>query len=410
MKITIMPARLRGSVTPPSSKSQSHRLLLAAALADGESSLKNISPSWDIEATIGCMTALGAEISENGGRIWGIPHPFRKRDELPLLDCGESGSTLRFLIPVALAVAGGGRFVGRGRLPERPQTPYFELFAEKGIFYEQRGGVLTVQGMLTPGRYALPGNVSSQFVTGLLYALPLLDGDSDIVLTSALESAAYVDMTLAALAAFGVTAVPAETGWHVPGNQIFQPQTLAAEGDWSQAAFYYAMNGLGSQIEILGLDGDSCQGDRAVAEYCRRMDAPGPVTLDVSQCPDLAPALAVRAALRAGEVTEIVGGARLRLKECDRIDAITTEMNRLGADIVQRPDSMTIRGVSSLRGGGADSHNDHRIAMMLAAAATRADGPVTIRGAESVGKSYPRFWADYKSLGGQIREDGPWEY
>lgn len=400
MNVTITPRKIKGPVTPPSSKSQSHRLIIAAALAEGTSVISNLSLSEDITATLRCMEALGA--AHEGSKITGVAAMGQRRGELPLLDCCESGSTLRFLIPVALAVAGGGRFVGQGRLLARPMKPYEVLFREHGISYEATPEEITVKGELKPGTYRIPGNISSQFITGLLFALPLLEGDSDLVLTTKLESAAYVDMTLDALRQFGVAVEARPDGWHIPGHQRPKARNMAAEGDWSQAAFYYAARGLGNDVDIWGMNPDSYQGDKIIREYATKLNGAGTVTLDVSQCPDLAPALAVHAALRTGETTHIIGGARLRMKECDRIDAITTELNKLGARITQYPDSMTIEGTAGLAGGETDSHNDHRIAMMLAIAATRAEGPVLIGDAGSVAKSYPHFWEDYRKLGGEI--------
>jgi 3-phosphoshikimate 1-carboxyvinyltransferase len=326
-----------------------------------------------------------------------------KGEDLPLLDCGESGSTLRFLIPVALALRGGGRFTGRGRLMERPQEPYFAIFEEKGISYSQENGVLTVRGALTSGEYRLPGDVSSQFVTGLLYALPLLTGESVIRLTSPLESRGYVDLTLDTLARFGIRVENREYEcFTVRGGQRFQPYRMVVERDYSQAAFFLTARALGSEVTVTGMNQDSAQGDRVIFSYLARLDQPGTVTLDVSQCPDLVPALALRAALRNGETTRITSAARLRIKESDRLDTVTTELNRLGAQVEQGPDFLTVTGVAGLTGGTADSHNDHRIAMMLAVAATRCSGPLTVRGAESVAKSYPAFWSDYERLGGNI--------
>lgn len=402
MNLYLAPVPLSGALIPPPSKSQAHRLIIAAALAQGESHLANVSMSQDISATLSCMKALGAVSAGDASAIRGTaPHSVAA---LPTLDCGESGSTLRFLIPVALAVAGGGRFDGRGRLLERPMKPYEALFQEKGILYEHCSDHITVKGALTPGRYRLPGNVSSQFITGLLYALPLLTGDSDIVLTTPLESSGYVDMTVDALSRFGVSVVRTAEGWHVPGGQTYRPCDCVVEGDYSQAANFIMANSLGADITLTGLNPRSCQGDRVILEYAKRLDGPGEVTLDVSQCPDLTPALAVRAALRKGETTHIVGAARLRMKESDRLDAVTIELNNLGGDVWQYPDSLTIHGKPYLYGGVADSHNDHRIAMMLAVAAAHCLDGITVCGAECVAKSYPGFWADYQALGGRVRE------
>ena len=406
MDVKITPGPLRGAITPPPSKSQAHRLIIAAALAAGESHISNVALSQDIAATLNCMRALGAWASGDGSVIRGMGGAGRSHEALPVLDCGESGSTLRFLIPVALAVAGGGIFRGRGRLMERPQGPYEQLFSRRGICFVREDGALRVEGALAGGRYELPGNVSSQFITGLLYALPLLEGDSEIVLTTPLESEGYVNMTLDALARFGVRVDRREQGWHVPGGQTYVPRDAAVESDYSQAAFYYAARLLGSPVEIQGLNPNSAQGDAVILEYCKRLSGPGAVTLDVSQCPDLVPPLAAAAALRAGETTRIVGAARLRIKESDRLDTVATQLNALGARVEQGADSLAIRGVSALTGGTVSGCNDHRIAMMLAVAATRAAGEVRITGAECVAKSYPDFWEDYVTLDGRIERLG----
>ena len=405
MNVTITPAALRGTVTPPPSKSQAHRLIIAAALSDGFCRLSNVELSEDIRATLGCMRTLDADASADGTIIRGADLVDGHEEPAPqVMDCGESGSTLRFLIPVALALKGGGKFTGHGRLMERPQGPYFALFREKGIFYEQRDGVLTVRGRLSPGAYTLPGNVSSQFITGLLYALPLLEGDSEIRLTTGLESRGYVDMTLDALDKFGVKAeYDGRRTFRVPGNQYYQHQNLAIEADWSNAAFWYGASFLGCPVEIGGLDPNSVQGDRAIAGFYEQMRGKDRLELDVSQCPDLVPPLAAMAALRAGETTAIVNAGRLRIKESDRLAAVTEVLNALGARVEEHEDHLVIRGREKLAGGVAVSgHNDHRIAMMAAIAAIRCEKPVTITGAECVKKSYPRFWEDYEALGGRL--------
>ncbi len=388
MNLTIMPALLSGTVTPPPSKSQAHRYLIAAALAGEGSVIENLADSQDIQATRWCMKTMmtsGRRIAE--------------------FNCLESGSTLRFLIPIALALRGGGRFTGHGRLMERPQQPYFDLFDEKGIRYELKNGFLTVEGQLTPGAFRLPGNVSSQFVTGLLYALPLLAGDSRIVLTTDLESRSYVDMTLEALSAFGVTAAWEDSRTlAVPGGQSYIPATVRVEGDWSQAAFWFAAISLGSRLEIEGLQQLSAQGDRVIRDHFVRLTPPGDVDIDLSGCPDLAPPLAAMAVLRRGD-TRLLNAGRLRLKESDRLTSITAALGALGTSIEEQPDSLIVHGVETLAGGcTVDCWNDHRIAMMTAIAATRCEKPVALLGAECVAKSYPDFWRDYQMLGGEIRE------
>lgn len=405
MDLQITPKKLSGAVTPPPSKSQAHRLLIAAALAEGESTLHNIARSQDIEATLRCITALGGSWTETSPgtlTVTGIGGRRFSGGELPRLDCGESGSTLRFFIPIALAVAGSGIFTGHGRLMERPQGPYFQLFDKKGIFYEQKDGVLTVRGALTPGEYVLPGNVSSQFFTGLLFALPLLDGVSAVVSSTEIESQAYITMTLEAMRQAGVPVAerPGLRSFEVL-HAAYHPFAATVEADWSQAAFWYAANFLDSRVEIRDLNPDSGQGDKVVSEFYWQLARPGDAEIDVSGCPDLLPPLAVMAAVRSG-TTRFVNAARLRIKESDRLSTITAAMTALGAEVHEEPDRLIIVGKPSLPGGTVDCANDHRIAMMAAIAATGCTGPVTVLGAECVQKSYPDFWEVYKTLGGDI--------
>ena len=405
MTVTIQPKKLAGGVTPPPSKSQAHRLLLCAALADGKSVVENVAFSQDILATLGCMQALGAaweETSPGVVTVTGIP-AGEWTGALPRMDCGESGSTLRFLIPIALAVAGGGVFTGRGRLMQRPQKPYFDLFDEKGIDYDLTDGVLTVKGRLTPGEYRLPGDVSSQFFTGLLYALSLLDAPSDIVSTTALESVDYIRMTIDAMERAGVRVAQGADGlsYRVYPSK-YKSFTDKVEADWSQAGFWYAANALGNPVDIGGMNAFSVQGDMVVAAHYLRLTGAGDVEIDVSGCPDLVPPLAVMAALREG-TTRIVNAARLRIKESDRLESVTAVLTALGAQMEEFSDSLTIRGRESLAGGvSVDCRNDHRIAMMAAVAATRCEQPVTLVGAECVRKSYPDFWEHYRMLGGDF--------
>lgn len=406
MDVTIYPKKLHGSITSPPSKSQAHRLIIGAALGEGSCTVENIAFSQDIQATLGAMVQLGAKYESDTPhaiRIHGMGGSFQ--GELPHLDCGESGSTLRFLIPIALAAAGGGVFTGRGRLMERPQRPYFDLFDQKGIAYSTENGVLTVEGSLPAGEYALRGDVSSQFFTGLLYALPLLDGDSVIRSTTALESRSYIDMTLDALTKCGIEVTVDGDCFRVKGGQKYTLTDCAVEADWSQAGFYYAALGVGNDIEITGMNAYSVQGDMKIVPYYLKMLQSGDVTLDVSDCPDLVPPLAVQAALRgAGNTTYITNAARLRIKESDRLTAVSTVLNALGADIEELPDGLVIHGKDSLTGGvTVDSFNDHRIAMMTAVAVTRCAAPVTLLGADCVKKSYPNFWEDYEKLGGEVQ-------
>ena len=406
MDIRITPGPLAGTVTPPPSKSIAHRAILAAALTNGTSTIQNVALSQDIEATLRCITALGGAWEREGDTLYvsGVWHREWDTAALPHLDCGESGSTLRFLIPLALTLNNGGVFTGRGRLMERPQQPYFDIFDEKGISYEQKDGALTVRGELTPGEYHLPGNVSSQFVTGLLYALPLMEWESQIVLTSPLESRGYVDMTLDVLKDFGITVEnQSYERFIVPGDQWCTARDYTIEADWSQAAFWMAAGSLGIPVEVTGLNDRSIQGDRVIDEHFASFawGTGRRVEIDVSDCPDLLPPLAVMAAFHDG-TTRLTNAARLRLKESDRLATVTKMLTALGGQVEEGPDWLAIPGTRFLKGGTVDGANDHRIVMAAAIAATRCQGPVTIRGAEAVKKSYPNFWRDYENLGGAV--------
>ncbi len=379
MDIRVTPHPLTGEVTPPPSKSLSHRALMAAFLAGSVDRIANLASSQDIEATRRCMEAL-----------------FDIENGFPCLDCGESGSTLRFLIPLSLILRGGARLTGRGRLMERPMEPYFDIFRKKSIHFEKSGQELTVTGTLTPGHYELPGDVSSQFVTGLLFALPLLAGNSEIVITSPLQSREYVTMTLEVLCKYGVAVK--NQGFQrftVPGNQKYVPTDYTVEADWSQAAFWYAALCLGHPLEVLGLDPASPQGDKIAAAYSEAL----PDTVDLSQIPDLLPPLSVMAAAKEGE-TRFVNAARLRMKESDRIASTAAMLRAFGVECAEGADFLAVRGTKELRSGTVDGAGDHRIVMAAAILATRAQGPVTILGADAVNKSYPGFFDDFRRLGG----------
>ena len=411
MDLQIIPKKLSGAVMPPPSKSQAHRLLIAAALSGGVSTISSLADSQDIQATRRCLSALGARIDDPAPdtvRVRGLGSAFGVAGPVPVLDCGESGSTLRFLIPLALLVSGSASFTGHGRLMERPLKPYQDLFRERGITWELRGGVLTVDGgkrhdryALSPGEYRMPGNVSSQFFTGLLFVLPLLDGDSTLVPTTALESRGYIEMTRQAMALAGVHSQWQEGNiLFSPGNQHYEAFEATVEADWSQAAFWYAAIALGSQLKLEGLNPFSGQGDMAVVPHFLRLTGPGDLDIDVSGIPDLLPPLAVMVAVRTG-TTRFVNAARLRMKERDRLSTVRAMLTALGGRAEEGPDSLTISG-GGLAGGTADCANDHRIAMAAAIAATACTEPVTLLGAECVNKSYPDFWEVYASLGGEI--------
>ncbi|EGO65177.1 3-phosphoshikimate 1-carboxyvinyltransferase, partial [Acetonema longum] len=335
-------------------------------------------------------------------------------------DCGESGSTLRFLIPLALLGEQKVTFHGRGRLAQRPLDEYAAICRRQGLLWESGGGLpLTVQGRLQPGRFMLRGDISSQFLSGLLFALPLLAGDSEIHITTPLESKGYVDLTLAALADHGVTVSHREyREFHIRGGQTYQPRNSAVEGDFSQAAFWLVAGTIGAAVNCHALAAASLQGDKAVIELLNAAGgairwtegictASPAVTygtvIDAADCPDLVPVLAVMASVSQGE-TRIIRAGRLRIKESDRLAATARELGKLGADIREEGDSLVICGKPALEGGEVDSWQDHRIAMALAIASIRCRQPVLLHGAECVSKSYPGFWQDFISLGGILHE------
>lgn len=415
MDIRITPTKLRGSVEAVSSKSAAHRIMIMAALCRQPTHLLLNSKNDDMVATGRCMAALGCGVEELEDGMLLTPGPVPVQS--PTLLCGESGSTLRFLLPVAAALGCGGTFVGEGRLPQRTIAALVKELRSHGCTTNREDGLpITVGGRLCGGDFVLPGNVSSQFVTGLLMALPLLPQNSRLRLSSALQSSAYVDLTIHIMKKFGVTVEITENGWDIPGNQTYtSPGTIAAEGDWSGAAFWLAAGALGGDILNTGLDMGSTQGDKAFVDLLAQMGCPcttekmgirsvgnicKPITADISQVPDLAPMLALLCAA-GGQQLHMTGGARLRDKESDRLAACAAAITALGGSVEEQADSLTVHP-GSLRGGEADSFGDHRMAMALAIAACGCSGPVTIRGAQAVSKSYPHFWEEYRRLGGKF--------
>ena len=402
-KVVITPTKLSGSLTVPPSKSAAHRLLICAALAKGESFVDNVDLSQDISATVSAMRALGCRLEphKNGFLCSGSNNSSIKDNVL--IDCCESGSTIRFLIPIALAFGGSFRFTGRGRLLDRPLDAYFDICKKDGISFEKRDSEIYFCGRLKGGEYSLRGDVSSQYITGLLFGLSLLETDSVIKITTPLESKGYVDMTLSALSDFGVSVLNNDyRELKIKGGQKYVPCDCVVEGDYSQAAFYLVANALGSDVSVLGLREESSQGDKEILNIIKSMGSPLTAReIDVSQIPDLVPVLAVLATQAEGE-TKIINAGRLRIKESDRLATITCELKKMGADITELSDALIIRGKTKLKGSVCEAHNDHRIAMALAVAATASDGEVTIKGPDCVKKSYGHFWEDYAKLGGRI--------
>ncbi len=384
-----------GTVVMPPSKSAAHRALFCSFLAGG-GNVEPIIDSNDMKATIGVLDAL--------------------KSGKETLDCIESGSTLRFAIPVAAALGKNVRFIGSGLLPQRPLGEYLRLLPLHGVCVKSEGGLpLEISGRLESGVYEIRGDISSQYITGLLLALPVLEGDSEIRLTTPLQSQSYVNMTLRVLALYGVTVQETDWGYFVPGNQKYEKKNLTVEGDWSQAAFFMSAAAIGGDVTLQGLDFNSAQGDKAVAEVMRRFGANvsigentvrckknklNGIDIDCSDIPDMVPAIAVTAAFAQGE-TVIRGAERLRFKESDRLAAVVSNLRLMGVDACETADGMIITPEGNVHGASLNGYNDHRIVMAFSVAAMFAAADTAISDAESINKSYPSFFEDYNSLGGK---------
>ena len=410
MDKVIIPHPLGGQIAAIASKSQAHRLLICAALADTPTDLSCAELSKDIEATAACLTALCADTAYQNGSYQITP---RTRAAACRCDCGESGSTLRFLLPVAAALGVKTTFQLHGRLPERPLSPLWEELEAHGCRLSRpTADTVLCEGKLTGGTYHMAGNISSQFISGLLFALPLTGEASDIMLTSSLESADYVRMTLAALRTFGIEIEERETGWHIPAGQQYRScGSAVVEGDWSNAAFWLTAGAISEAVTVTGISPDSPQGDRKIADLLSRFGAevtweanavtvrPGTlhgIDIDARNIPDLVPPLALAAACAEG-TTRIYGAERLKIKESDRLQSVAGALKCLGAEVEILPDGLMIHG-GKLAGGTVDSQNDHRIAMLAAIASSVCAQPIQLLGAEAVQKSYPRFWADFETM------------
>ncbi len=393
MNVLVNPGALSGRVEAICSKSYAHRALVSAALAEGATEIIMNTTSKDIEATLSCIKALGAhyERTDRGVRIF----PVENSEKTPLLDCGESGSTARFLMPVAAHICEKATLTGHGRLPERPFDVLTKELRRGGANVEGYSLPISVGGGLKSGIYTLPGDISSQFVSGLMFALPLGDKVSEIRISSPLQSKAYVDMTIQVIKAFGINIEEKENGYTVYPGKYISPGEYIVEGDWSNAAFWLTANAMGSRIQVSGLINESAQGDREILN-CFNKDV-----IDVGQIPDLVPILAVYAASKKG-TTRIVNAARLRIKESDRLSSVSAALKNLGGDVEELSDGLIIHGTGALRGGKIHGAGDHRIVMSMAIAAGICTEPVEIVGAEAVEKSYPRFFEDFKMLGGTL--------
>lgn len=413
MQVVIDPGFLAGSIPAICSKSMAHRYLICAALADSPVKIVMPQSSVDIDTTINCLNSLGAQIRWNGEDC--LVDPIVNVNDFPLLDCSESGSTFRFLLPLVAAICDSARFSGSGRLPSRPISDLMEVMMQHNVSFSAARLPFSIEGRLSGGEYRIPGNISSQYISGLLMALPHLATDSRIILTSPLESAGYVDITLAVLRKFGLEICSTAYGYDVHGGQIIHGvNELVVEGDWSNAAFFLVAGALGSRINVRGLNTDSAQGDKIIIDILRNFGAKVTAQegnifvetgllrgccIDMKDIPDSLPVLAVLATAAEGE-TKFINAGRLRLKESDRLSTVAAMLKALGGDVTELADGLIVRS-SRLQGGIVDSCGDHRIAMAAAVAATICCETVTINNAEAVNKSYPQFFTDFNRLGGK---------
>lgn len=422
MELTFFPASLSGTVTAPPSKSEAHRRMICAGLTRGTVELSGYRASGDTEATARCLSALGARLSlqEDTLQITGYA---QKPALVPVYDCGESGSTLRFFVPLALALTHGGIFRMHGRLSQRPMDVYRELFVPRGVLWRMSVGAdgaaeLRVTGGMEAGDFVLPGDVSSQFVSGLMFAMPMLEGNSTLTVRPPVESIGYIRLTVQALRDSGIEVEQTgEYSWRIPGRQSYQAASCALRGDWSQAAVLLCMGALAGEVTVTGLEPDSLQGDRAIVDCLERMGAaitarPDGVTirqsalhgveLDLRDTPDIGPILALACQLAEGK-SLLHGCGRLRLKESDRLNETISMLNALGGHVELQGDTLAIEGAAQLRGGvSLPPIQDHRMVMLASAAAVAADAPITVSGAESLAKSWPDYLSVYRALGGKV--------
>ena len=395
MDIKIFPHKLSGTITAIPSKSQAHRLLICAAFSGTATTLCCPATNQDIEATADCLRSLGASITYTDG-VYHIS-PALNIPKTAVLNCGESGSTLRFMLPIVGALGVDATFILEGRLPKRPLSPLWEEMERHGCTLSRpTDDTVRCQGRLTSGDYVIDGSVSSQFITGLLFAFALLPATSRLTVTGKTESRPYIDMTQRALIAFGVQS----DEFSISGSYPFaSPGELTVEGDWSNGAFFLAAKFMGNDLELQGLSSTSAQGDRAVAGILEQLTQH--ITVDAADIPDLVPILAVTAGASHGATFTNIG--RLRLKESDRVASVAAMLQKLGAQVEITQNTMTVLP-AKYHGCTIDAVGDHRIAMAAAIAATVADGPVTILGAQCVAKSYPSFWEEYHRLGGNYEQ------
>lgn len=417
MKVKITPSTVDGKISIPASKSMAHRAIICASLSEGQSIVSNVTNSKDIEATIGCMKALGAQIEQLDESTYKIKGT-KLSNQTGNITCNanESGSTLRFLIPFATCTNAKVKFLGQGRLLQRPMDVYANEFKKQDINFIQNEKEIIVDGSLQAKDYVVRGDISSQFITGLMFVLPLLEKDSTLTITEPYESKSYVNLTLQMLHKFGIEIIETSSNsYFIKGNQSYKASNVSVEGDFSQLAFFAVLGTLNHDIQCSNMDLSSQQGDKAILDfipsYSTKEDTitihkstPNTQTIDLSNCPDLGPILCVLASFTKGE-TRIINCARLRMKESDRIEAMETELKKWNVNITSTFDSITIHGNEEYNLDSSVEifgHNDHRIVMAMSVFGLCANTPCIIDDAQAISKSYPTFFDDIKKLGGKV--------
>jgi 3-phosphoshikimate 1-carboxyvinyltransferase len=416
VNVIIYPRSLSGSINVPSSKSQTHRAVIAAALAKGKSTISNINYSDDILATIGAMEKIGAKFIKNPGQLIVNGSGKVAIDDDNFVECNESGSTLRFVTPLFALSKQKIVFTGKKSLFQRPMGVYEDIFKQMNLQYQKNEDSLIVSGELLPGRYEIPGNISSQFISGLMFSLPLLKEDSELVILEPYESKGYVDMTIDVLGLAGISVEATKNGYYVKGNQSYKPINIKIEGDYSQMAVYAVMGVLGNDLFCRNMVYPSLQPDSRIIDFIRNSGGQVEVkdsgiqfcksetkaaVYDVSQSPDIAPILAILAAFSKGE-SRIINAQRLKYKESNRLLSTYTMLQTIGVEVEMTDDELIIKGVDDYNGGLFDSFNDHRIVMASAASSIRSTKQITIKDAQAVNKSYPDFFSDLIALGASV--------
>lgn len=418
MKVWIEPSQIKGTVKIPASKSMVHRAIICASLAQGTSIVSNVTYSKDIDATITCMEALGACIEKKEDRCIIQGCDVTQRNSNICCDCQESGSTMRFLIPLAALSPFKAVLQGHGRLLSRPMDVYQTIFAHQGLSFKQKE-TIELQGPLQPGHFLIPGDISSQFITGLLLALPLLKKESTLEITEPYQSRSYVELTLQMLQTFGIHIdQTSPTSYVIPGNQTYHATNVNVEGDYSQMAFFGVLGAIQNRIMCKNMDPASRQGDKVILDFLKQGGATVTMgseiciesgllngqTIDLADCPDLGPILCVLAAYSTG-TTKLIHARRLRMKESDRIEAMEKELKKWNVDITSTEDTITIHGKPAYRCESPvqiEGHNDHRIVMAMTVFGLCADSPSLITGAHAITKSYPHFFEDIINIQGKV--------